>query len=178
MDSETPLISKTELNDLPAVISIFEQVLKLSCRPGYRVWEVIDHTAIENDIKLGLQYKIIIGNTIACVFSIQFSDPHIWGQKDKEEAVYLHRIVTNPQFKGLHLFENVKAFATAIALQSGLKFLRMDTWADNQQLINYYLHSGFRFVGNYTTGDTLSLSLPNRNLRVALLEMPLPHSIT
>jgi hypothetical protein len=59
------------------------------------------------------------------------------------------------------------------ALQSHLKLVRMDTWADNKKLIDYYKSFGFEFIENYKTPDSPELLFQNRNLCVALLEMKL-----
>jgi ribosomal protein S18 acetylase RimI-like enzyme len=47
----------------------------------------------------------------------------------------------------------------------------MDTWADNERLIDYYKSFGFEFIEYYRTTDAAELPIQNRNLNVALLEM-------
>lgn len=64
-------------------------------------------------------------------------------------------------------------WAKQLALQKYLKFIRIDTWAENNRLIDYYKSFGFEFIENYTITDAAELPTPNRNLNVALLEMKL-----
>ena len=49
----------------------------------------------------------------------------------------------------------------------------MDTWADNEKIIEYYKTFGFKFLENYKTSNEPELPIQNRNLEVALLELKL-----
>lgn len=147
--------------------------MQLQGKNDYKVWDNIDKIGIEKDIENRLQYKILKGNEILCLFSIQYNDPFIWREKDTGDAIYLHRIVVNRKFKGQKLFEKVLNWAKQFSKQNNLKFVRMDTWADNKKIIEYYKSFGFEFIENYKTTNTSELPIQNRNLNVALLEMKL-----
>ncbi|HSQ43782.1 MAG TPA: GNAT family N-acetyltransferase [Ginsengibacter sp.] len=170
-------IVNTTRNDLNTILWLFKQAMKLQGRNGYKVWEAIDQTGLERDIDKGLQYKIVQDNNITCVFSIQFNDPFIWGEKDRDHAIYLHRIVVNPNFKGLKQFQKVLDWACNFALQHHLQFVRMDTWADNSKIIEYYKSFGFEFIENYQTTNEMELPIQNRNLNVALLQLKLDNNL-
>jgi ribosomal protein S18 acetylase RimI-like enzyme len=147
--------------------------MELQGQMGYKVWDNIDTTALEKDIENKLQFKIVRDNNILCIFSIQYSDPFIWRDRDQNNAIYLHRIVVNPAFKGHKQFQKVLDWARQTAHARHLQFVRMDTWADNQKIIDYYKTFGFEFIENYKTPDAPELPTQNRNLDVALLEMKL-----
>jgi predicted GNAT family N-acyltransferase len=164
-------VSNTSLQDLEQIKWLFDEAIKLQSKNGYKVWESIDEIALQKDITNNLQFKIVKDENIVCIFSIQYNDPFIWQDKDQNDAIYLHRIVTSPNFKGQRLFEKVLTWAIGFAKQECKKFIRMDTWAANHQLIDYYQTFGFRFIENYKTTDTEELPLQNRNLNVALLEL-------
>ena len=166
-------IVNTTREDLDKILWLFEQAMDLQGKNGYKVWSGIDKTALEKDIENGLQYKVVRDNDILCIFSIQHSDPLIWRDRDQNDAIYLHRIVVNPNFKGQRQFEKVLTWAKQFARQKNLKFVRMDTWADNEKIIDYYKSFGFEFIENYKTTDAPELPIQNRNLNVALLEMVL-----
>jgi len=161
------------MNDLDTVLWLFDQAMELQGKNGYKVWEGIDIIALQKDIDEGLQYKIVKGNDILCIFSTQHNDPFIWRDRDQNDAIYLHRIVVNPNFKGQKQFQKVLNWAKQFARQNNLKFVRMDTWADNKKIIDYYKSFGFEFIENYKTASATELPIQNRNLNVALLEMVL-----
>ena len=105
-----------------------------------------------------------------CFFSVCFIDPLIWREKDKGTSIYLHRITVNPKFKGQKQFEKVLNWAIEYAQKNKLDTVRMDTWAENITIIEYYKSYGFQFLENYKTANTKELPIQHRNLNVALLE--------
>lgn len=164
-------IRNTTADDRSMVRWLFKEAMTLQGVRGHKVWSVLDHEGLERDLQNGLQYKMVEGDAIMGVFSIQYSDPYIWGDRDRDDAVYLHRIVVHPRSKGQRLFEKVLDWAMAHALEHGRAFVRMDTWADNAKIIAYYQFFGFELVGHHRTDDNPELPVQNRNLEVALLEM-------
>jgi len=166
-------IVNTTKDDLDTIFWLFEQAMEMQGKNDYKVWDGIDKIALQKDIDEKVQYKIVNGDDILCIFSIQFNDPFIWRDRDRDDAIYLHRIVVNPNFRGQKQFQKVLDWAKQFARQNDLKFVRMDTWAENLKIIEYYKSYGFEFIENYKTRDTIELPIQNRNLNVALLEMEL-----
>ncbi|WP_433862778.1 GNAT family N-acetyltransferase [Sphingobacterium thalpophilum] len=166
-------VQHTSETEWEEIIGLFDLAMQLDGKNGYKVWNYIDEDGLRNDIRSKKQYKIVQHGDIVCLFSIQYADPHIWKEREQGDALYLHRIVVNPKFKGQKHFEKVLRWAREHAQESGFKFIRMDTWADNDRIINYYKSFGFDFIGNHTTASESELPIQNRNLKVALLQLPL-----
>ena len=171
-------IINTTKNDLNNILWLFSQAMDLQGKNGYKVWDDIDIAGLEKDIENCLQYKILKGNDILCIFSIQYNDPFIWREKDNNDAIYIHRAVVNPNYKGQRQFEKVVDWTIHHAREKNLKYVRMDTWADNSRIIDYYMSFGFEFVEYYKTSDHQELPIQNRNLNLALLEMKLSKKTT
>lgn len=163
-------IRHTSPDDLPAIFRLFEDSILYQEKNGYPVWRNYDRDAIRRDIENGNQYKIVSEAAIGLVFSVAYRDPIIWRDRDKGDAIYLHRIVVNPAFKGQRLFGLVLDWAKAHVQERKLKSIRMDTWAANPTIIDYYKSFGFGVVEHYTTPDTPELPAHNRNLALTLLE--------
>jgi GNAT superfamily N-acetyltransferase len=166
-------IITTTIADWDQIVKLFENVISGQASNGYRVWDSIDWEALRKDIENQLHYKITSGGQVIGLFNVQYSDPLLWGEKDQLNALYLHRILADPAFKGQKLFGIVLAWAKKKALQKKLQYIRLDTWADNLRIIDYYKSYGFVEVGHYTTGNTEQLPLQNRNLQGILLELNL-----
>ena len=164
-------IVQTTTEDLDTVFLLFKQVTRAQSKDGYKVWSSVDKETLERDVEERRQYKIVKGDDILCLFSMLSSDPFIWRGRENGDAIYLHRIVANPDFKGQKQFEKVLVWAIQYAHQNDIKFIRMDTWADNEKLIDYYKSFGFEFIENYKTPDIPELPRQNRNLDHALLEL-------
>jgi ribosomal protein S18 acetylase RimI-like enzyme len=163
-------IINTEITDLPFIYELFEHSINYQEKKGYPVWRNYDRNAIVRDIENNNQYKIIADVTIAMVFSVAYTDKVIWRERDQGDSIYLHRIVINPEFKGQKLFGLVVEWSKTHIKNKGLRSIRMDTWAANPNIINYYKGFGFNVVENYTTPDTPDLPVHNRNLALTLLE--------
>lgn len=163
-------ITNTEEKDLPFIYWLFEEAIEYQKRKGYPVWVGYDKQTLMNDIAEQLQYKIVIDNQIACIFSICYQDAIIWREKEQGDAMYLHRIVVNPSMKGQKQFEKVLEWAKKHALENNIKYIRMDTWGNNENIVDYYKSFGFQFIENFTTPNSADLPIQHRNLYLALLE--------
>jgi ribosomal protein S18 acetylase RimI-like enzyme len=170
MEENKYKIKNTVEADLPIIYWLFEEAIAYQRQKGYPVWAGYDKKSLQNDILQNLQFKIIIEDSIACIFSICHSDPIIWRDKECGNAIYLHRIVVNPKMKGQNQFAKIMNWAKTYAIEKDAQFIRMDTWGDNQHIINYYKGYGFQFVENYTTPNSKELPTQHRNLYLALLE--------
>lgn len=166
-------IENTNMADLPEVHRFFEESITYQEKRGFPVWKNYDKQAIINDIEKRNQYKIVVRSAIAMVFSVGYHDPVIWREREKGHSIYLHRIVVNPDFKGQRLFGIILKWSMAHCIEKGLKNVRMDTWAVNPTIIEYYKSFGFKSIENYITPDSNELPVHNRKLALTLLEYSL-----
>lgn len=55
------------------------------------------------------------------------------------------------------MMEVIRDWAIAHAKQEHKKFLRMDTWGNNESLRNYYISCGYRYIGQKDLEQTEGL---------------------
>ena len=163
-------VRNTEMSDLAQIFTLFEDSINYQEKKGYPVWKHYDKHAIIRDIENKNQYKVVVDSKTGIIFSVCYTDKVIWRELDKGDSVYLHRIVVNPELKGQKLFGKILDWVVEHSKQKGLSSIRMDTWAANPNIINYYKGFGFTIIENYTTPDTEELPVHNRNLALTLLE--------
>jgi ribosomal protein S18 acetylase RimI-like enzyme len=166
-------IINSEMSDLGQIFELFEHSIDYQEKKGYPVWKNYDKNALLKDIVERNQYKVVMDFKSAIVFSVRYSDKVIWRHLDNGNSIYLHRIVVNPDFKGQKLFGAILDWAIAHSKQKGMSSIRMDTWAENPTLIQYYKSFGFEFIERYMTPDSEELPVHNRKLALALLEYKL-----
>lgn len=166
-------VTTTGVNDLEQIFELFEHSINYQEKKGYPVWRNYDKDTIIKDIADKNHYKVVVDSKVAIVFSVRYTDKIIWRDLDEGNSIYLHRIVVNPEFKGQRLFGAILDWAIEHSKQKGLKSIRMDTWAANPTIVNYYKTFGFTFVEDYTTPDNQELPVHNRNLALTLLEYKL-----
>ena len=100
-------IINTEKSDLSFIYHLFDEAIAYKKKSGYPVWREYEEKVLMKEIENKLQYKFVINEEIIYIFSVCYSDKIIWREKDKDDAVYLHRMVVNPKFKGQKLFGKV-----------------------------------------------------------------------
>ena len=136
-------------------------------------WPVFDKSLVETEIAENRQWKIEIDGKIACVWATTSSDPQIWEERNDDPAIYIHRIATNPDFRGQNLVGHIVEWARQYAFDNKKKFIRMDTVGDNPGLISYYQKCGFDFLGLLKLKDTKGLPAHYDNATVSLFQIAL-----
>jgi GNAT superfamily N-acetyltransferase len=170
--SSYKILNTTE-QDLEFVYFLFDEAIKYQEKHKYPIWKGYDKNVLRREANESKQFKIVIDDEIAMIFSVIYNDKLLWRERDNDDGLYLHRIVVNPKYKGRKLFGVLLDWTINHAVEKKIKYLRMDTWGNNPNIIAYYESYGFKFIGNYTTPDIPELPIPHRNLFVALLEMKL-----
>ncbi len=168
--AKSKVITPTITEDLKTIYWLFDEAIAYQKRNEYPVWPTYDKDTLDEDIAQHRQFKILISSDIAAIFTILNSDPIVWRDKNEEPAVYLHRVVVNPNYKGQKLFGDILAWTVDRARNLDIYRIRMDTWADNPVLVNYYKLFGFEIVEYYTTPNTPELPIQQRGNNVVLLE--------
>lgn len=136
----------SSLEDLDAIFNLYDIAIAYQKKISNQHWLPFDPELVKKEIAEKRQWKILVDGEIACVFCIAYSDPLIWGERDKEPSVYFHRIVTNPKFRGKNFVKEIISWGLTFGKNSGNKYLRMDTWGDNENLREYYVKCGFEFL--------------------------------
>ena len=145
------------LEDSDTILSLYQSARDLQTQKRMVVWPVFKKDFIENEIKEQRQWKLFIQDTIACNWAITFSDKEIWGEKDKNDTIYIHRIATNSIFRGNRYIDKIVVWAKEYAKHKDKRFVRLDTLGNNTGLIKHYTSAGFQFLGIFELTDTSNL---------------------
>jgi len=144
-------------SDLETIFNLYDAAIAHQKVVSHMHWLPFDTKLVESEIAENRQWKIIVDGQVACVFVTAYTDAAIWGEKDRDPSVYLHRIVTNPNFRGRNFVGAIVEWALHHGASMGKKFVRLDTWAENLKLKEIYLRNGFRFLGNAAPADPSAL---------------------
>ena len=131
--------------DVDEIFEVYRLGIEFQKAVFHRHWPGFDRNLLIKEIEEGRHWKIEDKGQIACVFSVQYEDPFVW--EDGEPSLYLHRIVTNPAFKGNGYVKEIIGWAINHGRAINKKFVRLDTFSDNPRLIDYYVRCGFRLIG-------------------------------
>ena len=137
------------------------------------VWPDFEREMVISEIKENRQFKLLINNTVACVWAIAFKDEQIWETSKNDNAIYIHRIATNPEFRGQQFVSKIVAWAKDYAKTNAIDYIRLDTLGNNTSLINYYKKSGFDFLGMFDLKNTAGLPDHYHNQPACLFQIEL-----
>lgn len=165
--------STAGLGDVQRIFELYDEAIEFQKTVFDKHWLGFDRLLVDREIVEGRLWKIAEDGEIACVYSIAYADPIIWGPTSDKNAMYIHRIVTNRQFSGRGYVKVITEWAKDHARQNGLRFVRMDTWGDNQKLIDYYRDCGFKFVGLVSPEPSESLPKHYAGISLSLFEIDL-----
>ena len=144
-------------DDLGAIMRLYADASALQRSKGMVIWPEFPSLLVEDELESGLQWKGLIDGDIACVWAVAFQDPIIWGERDVDPSIYLHRIATAPTHRGQGLVGQIVTWAENLCREQGLRFIRLDTVGHNLGLINHYTRHGFTFLGAEALPDVTEL---------------------
>lgn len=170
-NTQTMQIINSTPNDIKAIFELYDEAIAYQKKVFDKHWQGFDQHLVATEIAENRQWKIMVDNQIACIFAITFNDAAIWGEKDQQPSIYIHRIVTNPAFRGGFYVKHIVEWAKKYAKQQNKRFVRMDTWGDNQKLIDYYTQCGFTFVGIITPNNRNTLPKHYSAINLSLFEI-------
>lgn len=162
---------RSTLNDITAIFSFYDDAIAFQKTVFKKHWKGFELSMIEKEVAEGRQWKILRDGEIACIFAVEFSDPLIWKEQDKDPSIYLHRIVSSSKFRGNNFMEEIIKWSHIFARENNCEYIRMDTWGDNPRLISYYVKSGFRHVGFTVPKASASLPKHYEGIDLALFEI-------
>jgi len=167
-------ITNSSLKDIPEIFRLYKlatdfQKIKF---PG-NLWPEFDKEFITTEVIENRQFKLLIDNKIACIWAITYSDPQIWEDKENNFSIYIHRIATNPEFRGNNFVQAIVEWSKNFAYQQNKQFIRMDTCGKNDRLINHYKDCGFNYLGMKKLKNTSELPSHYHNADVCFFEIEL-----
>lgn len=157
--------------DLEAIFALYDDAVAFQKTVSNKHWLPFDRDMVQTELNEGRQWKILENGAIACIFVIAYSDPYIWGERGEGNAIYIHRIVTNPAFRGGNYVQHIVTWARQHVKDTGNDFIRMDTWGDNEKLIAYYRQCGFTFLGVFSPSDISKLPSHYSDITLAFFEI-------
>ena len=167
-------IKNSTIEDLPEIFRLYR--LASAYQKSVNavvVWGEFDKSLIEREVAENRQWKLLIDDELACVWATTLSDEQIWKERNLDKAIYIHRIATNPAFRGQNLVFKIVEWAKDFAREHQLDYVRLDTVGENEKLIEYYTKAGFGFLGMFDLKDTSGLPAHYHKLPAALFEIKL-----
>jgi ribosomal protein S18 acetylase RimI-like enzyme len=166
-------IENSTLADIDEIFRLYHLVVAYQKQRFTVYWPEFERSLVETEIAEGRQWKMTQDGKIACVWATTFDDPQIWEERNADPSIYIHRIATDPDFRGQNLVAGIVDWAKEYARQQGKQHVRLDTVGNNLKLIAHYQKCGFTFLGFLKLKNTEGLPAHYDNAEAALFEIKL-----
>ena len=140
-------ISNSTIDDIDTIFKIYDEATSFQKTVNNKSWRGFERTLIEKEIAEERHFKIMEGDEISCTFVVTFNDLIIWKNAIQDNAIYLHRIATNPKFRGRSYVKKIIEWSKEYSKQKNITFIRLDTHSGNEKINSYYSSCGFTFKG-------------------------------
>ena len=163
-------------SDFDLIFDLYDKAIEFQKTVFDKQWLGFDADLVNREIDEERLWKIVDDNCVACIYSVTYEDPIIWGKESQVGAMYIHRIVTNREFRGRGYVREIVEWAREHAVEKGLRYIRMDTWADNLKLKDYYTGCGFEWKGTVSPEDSPTMPAHYRGIQLGLFEIDLANA--
>lgn len=168
------IITNSNLKDIPEIFRLYKLATGFQkIKFPQNQWPEFDPELITTEVVENRQFKLLIENKIACVWAITYSDAQIWEASENDASIYIHRIATNPEFRGNNFVKTIVDWSKNFASKQNIQFIRMDTCGENVRLINHYKNCGFNYLGMKKLKNTSELPSHYHNAEVCFFEIDL-----
>ena len=140
------IIQNSTIDDIDEIFRLYAIATDFQKTKFFVHWPEFKQELIETEIRESRQWKMMIDGGVACIWATTFSDPQIWGDRDRDPALYIHRIATNPDFRGNNFVTRIVEWAEQYARENDKSYIRMDTIGENMGLIEHYQKCGFEYL--------------------------------
>ena len=141
-------VVRAQPSDLEAVLAILEEARQWLLGRGItEQWpQPVPPEAIAWRIERNKTYLAYHQERAIATFTLQWSDEETWGDLSGQ-ALYVHGLAVRRAFAGRQIGERLLQLAAVICLGLGKPRLRLDCWAGNPALSEYYTRVGFEHRG-------------------------------
>lgn len=137
----------SQKEDIDVIFELYEAAIAFQKQVGTNSWKGFERVMIEQEIAEKRHFVIKDENQITATFVLTYNDPIIWKEADKDSALYIHRIATNPNFRGRSYVQKIVNWVIEYARKTEKDFVRLDTTSGNERLNQYYIKCGFTYKG-------------------------------
>ena len=143
--------------DIPDLLTLLHHIVPLMHEAGNFQWDdTYPNAAVfGNDIAKEQLWVADVDGQLAGVAALTQDQEPEYAQVGfdlNERAIVTHRLAVDPAFRGQGVAAALLAQAEQLAIQQGIRFLRVDTNSENQITQKLFPKMGYQYAGEITLG--------------------------
>ena len=166
-------ITNSTTANIPAIFELYDGATSYQKTVNNKSWKGFEQALIEKEINEKRHFVILENDEVACTFLIAFNNLTLWDDNGSDQSIYLHRIATNPNFRGRNYVQKIVDWAVEYAKENKLSYVRLDTHSGNERLNAHYIKCGFTFKGIHSIEWTADLPVHYKDGPFSLFEIEL-----
>ncbi|MFD0618344.1 GNAT family N-acetyltransferase [Paenibacillus sp. GCM10027629] len=157
------VVRKAYVSDFSTLIDLFTESSKWLRNLGLNQWShfLDDHGRddVLDSISNGTAYVFLKNNLLVGTVTIQLDpddwDKHVWADLDVRDSIFIHRLAISHKEKGRGLGREILNWIEhGFDIPQSKRYLKLDCVNDNLKLNEYYIQSGFQFLGRTEDGHS------------------------
>lgn len=166
-------IRNSKSTDIPVIFELYDAATAYQKTVNNKSWRGFERAMVENEMLENRHFVITEGDEVACTFLIAFNNQTLWKDAGADQSIYIHRVATNPKFRGRSYVQKIVEWTVQYAKNNKLAFVRLDTHSGNERLNAHYLNCGFTYKGICTIDWTEDLPAHYQDGPFSLFEIEL-----
>ena len=164
-------IKKSKSSNINIFYTLWQEAIAYHKQNNYPVFPIFPKEQILLEIDKGLHYSVYDkSDELIGFFSLALEDFVIWEEQEQNDAIYIHRMCSKRKMKENNLSKMVLAWGYEYVLKNKRRYVRMDTWGDNKELIAHYISSGFKIKRYRQLGHIPELDSHYDNILLVMFE--------
>ena len=163
-------VREAKIDDIDELKALFAAAIAWQQQRGVPTFTTFPSSFFAQEINKGAVFVARRDGKLVGTVSLYESDDFIW-DNDAAPALYIHRLASLRTTEGRGVGAALIAWSRRRAAELGKHWLRVDCWADNDELCRFYQRQGFTPVRDKNTGRHAALPEHYQNINLRLFQM-------
>jgi GNAT superfamily N-acetyltransferase len=164
-------VQQARIEEVGELQALFAAAIAWQRQRGVPTFTTFPASFFAQEIDKGAIFLAWRGGQLVGTVSLYEADDFIW-DNDAAPALYIHRLASLRTMEGRGVGGALIAWSRQRAVRLGKQWLRVDCWADNDELCRFYEGQGFTRVRIKNTGQHAGLPEHYQQINLQLFQMP------
>lgn len=164
-------VRQAQIGDIDELQALLAVAIAWQQQRGVPTFTTFPSSFFAQEINKGAVFVARRDGKLMGTVSLYESDDFIW-DNDAAPALYIHRLASLRTAEGRGVGAALIEWSRQRAAELGKHWLRVDCWANNDELCRFYAQQGFSSMRDKNTGENATLPEHYQNINLRLFQLP------